>query len=162
MAEVQEILERNDMDQNSKQELVSKIVEAVQAWPGISVAPHRFGGQEFRLGKREVGHIHRHGMVDIPFHKSLRDVLVAEGLAEAHHLLADSGWITYYVRTEHDVKHAIWLYRLAYLATTLTMRRQRINHPDTEAVDIEAVGGELNLQGDLRNTVDDMLSRLSV
>ncbi len=35
-----------------------KIHAAVSSWPGVTAHPHRFGGMEYRLGKRELGHIH--------------------------------------------------------------------------------------------------------
>ena len=34
-----------------------QIYEAVTAWAEIVDAPHRFGGVEFRVGRREVGHV---------------------------------------------------------------------------------------------------------
>jgi hypothetical protein len=83
-------------------------------------------------------------------------VLIDEELAEPHHLLVDSGWITFHIRSKDDIDHAVWLYRLAYLTTTLTMRRQRANHPDAQAVNIQAVRDDLQLQGDLRSVVDEM------
>ena len=55
------------------------IVNAVAAWDSISVNPHRFGGREFKLGNIEIGHVHRGGMVDIPFPVRLREILVREG-----------------------------------------------------------------------------------
>ncbi|MGH2605797.1 MAG: luciferase family protein, partial [Anaerolineales bacterium] len=27
-------------------------------WPGVTAHPHRFGGTEYRLGRREFGHVH--------------------------------------------------------------------------------------------------------
>lgn len=97
---------------------VSTIVREVSGWEGIQAEPHRFGGTEFKLGKVEVGHIHRNGMVDIPYTRAIRDQLLAEGKAGLHHLLVDSGWMTFYVRTEADVQRAIWLYRVSYLQKT--------------------------------------------
>ena len=47
------------------------ITHAVLSWDGMAVAPHRFGGTEFRIGKREVGHIHGDSLVDIPFPKKI-------------------------------------------------------------------------------------------
>ena len=44
-----------------------KIHEAVLGWPGVTAHPHRFGGTEYRLSKRELGHIHGDYLVDIPF-----------------------------------------------------------------------------------------------
>ena len=35
-----------------------RITKAVTAWEGVSVKPHRFGGVEYAIGKREIGHIH--------------------------------------------------------------------------------------------------------
>lgn len=94
---------------------VEQIVTTVGAWEGITSTPHRFGGVEFNLGKVEIGHIHSSGMVDIPFTRKLREALVAQGDAELHHLLSDSGWITFHVRQPQDVAQAIRLYRLSYL-----------------------------------------------
>jgi Luciferase len=56
-------------------------------WPEVEQAPHRFGGVEFRLGTRELGHIHGDALVDVPFPRRVRDELVAAGRARAHHVL---------------------------------------------------------------------------
>ena len=65
-------------------QVMKKLEEIVAAWPGISVHTHRYGGREFRLGNAEVGHVHECGLVDIPFPRSIRDALLAEGLVEEH------------------------------------------------------------------------------
>jgi Family of unknown function (DUF5519) len=102
-------------------EQVKIFTETVSTWPQISVHPHRFGGREFRLGSAEVGHIHTGGVVDIPFPRAVRDLLVAQGLASEHHWVPDSGWVTFRIRNEHDLKHALWLMRLSYVRYTLKM-----------------------------------------
>jgi len=94
---------------------LKRLEEEVSTWPNISVYPHRFGGREFRFGSAEVGHIHTGGIVDIPFPRSLRDALLKEGLAEEHRWVPNSGWITFHVRRDEDLKHALWLMRLSYL-----------------------------------------------
>jgi hypothetical protein len=93
--------------------------DEVSAWPNISVHPHRFGGREFLFGSAEVGHVHAGGVVDIPFQRSVRDALLAEGLAEEHRWVPNSGWITFHIRREEDLKHALWLMRLSYLRYAL-------------------------------------------
>lgn len=50
-----------------------RIAAAVMAWPGVERAPNRFGGIEFRLGKRELGHLHGDALVDLPFPHKVRD-----------------------------------------------------------------------------------------
>ena len=94
---------------------VEKVEEEVSSWADVSVHPHRFGGREFRFRNAEIGHIHVGGIVDIPFQRAIHDVLLDEGLAEEHHWVPNSGWITYRVRSEHDFSHALWLMRLSYL-----------------------------------------------
>jgi hypothetical protein len=94
---------------------LKKFEDEISAWPNISQRPHRFGGREFRFGSAEVGHVHAGGIVDIPFPRAIRDVLLAEGLAEEHHWIPDSGWITFHVRSHEDLSHALWLMRLSYL-----------------------------------------------
>jgi hypothetical protein len=94
---------------------LKRLEEEVSAWPQISVHAHRLGGREFRFGSAEVGHVHQGGMVDIPFPRSVRDALLAEGLAEEHRWVPNSGWITFHVRREEDFNHAVWLLRLSYL-----------------------------------------------
>ena len=96
-----------------------RLEEQVSGWPSISIHPHRFGGKEFLFGSAEVGHVHTGGIVDIPFPRSIRDALLAEGLAEEHHWVPNSGWITFRVRSEDDLKDALWLMRLSYLRCAL-------------------------------------------
>ena len=94
---------------------LQKFQDEVSAWPNILVRAHRFGGREFRFGSAEVGHVHLGGTVDIPFPRSVRYALLAEGLAQEHPWVPNSGWITFRVGSEDDLQHAVWLMRLSYL-----------------------------------------------
>ncbi|MFN8594678.1 MAG: DUF5519 family protein [Anaerolineae bacterium] len=87
---------------------------ALLSWPQVEAHPHRFGGTEYRIGRRELGHIHGDSLVDIPFPKKLRDEIVAAGKAKPHHILPDTGWISFYLRQPTDVDRAIELFRLSY------------------------------------------------
>ena len=86
-----------------------RIVAAVHGWDEVEIRPHRYGGLEFRLGKRELGHIHGDALVDIPFPKAVRDQIVAAKEAEPHHILPNSGWVSVFLRTNDDVERAIAL-----------------------------------------------------
>ncbi len=90
------------------------ITQAIRAWEGVSTAPHRFGGLEYRLGTRELGHIHGDHLVDIPFPTKIRDEIVAAGLAEPHHILPETGWVSRFLREPEDVQTAIDLLRRSY------------------------------------------------
>jgi hypothetical protein len=87
---------------------------ALEGWSGVTAQPHRFGGTEYRLGRREIGHVHGDRLVDIPFPKKVREELVAAGRAEPHHILPQSGWVSIYLRHASDVARAIELLRLSF------------------------------------------------
>jgi len=91
-----------------------RIVSEVSEWSGVVSSPHRFGGTEFRLGRREIGHIHGDYQADIAFPMEVRNQLVKEKRAEPHHILPKSGWITFRFSKESDIKSAIELFRLSY------------------------------------------------
>ncbi|HKW32853.1 MAG TPA: luciferase family protein [Candidatus Acidoferrum sp.] len=100
-----------------------RISDTVQGWQDVASSPHRFGGTEYRLGRREIGHIHGDGLVDIPFPKNVRNELIAAGRAEPHHILPQSGWVSIYLREASDVDRAIELLRLSHeIATEHTAR----------------------------------------
>jgi hypothetical protein len=110
------------------------IEQQVMMWDGVEAHPHRFGGIEYRLGKRELGHIHDDHLVDIPFPTKVRDQIVAEGRAEPHHILPDSGWISFYLRTQPDIAHAVELFRLSYdLAAEQRAKRTASAQPPDES-----------------------------
>ena len=110
----------------------AQIHEAVLAWEGVTAHPHRFGGTEYRLGRREIGHIHGNQLVDIPFPKKVRDEIVAAGQAEVHHILPESGWVSCYLRHPNDVDGVISLIRRSFeLALAQQQQRQKRTSEDT-------------------------------
>ena len=94
---------------------VANIVKTVSGWKNVTASPHRFGGTEFLYGKPEMGHIHNNGLTDIPFPVKIRDELIKEKIVHPHHILPETGWISFYVRKDEDVETAVRLFRLSYL-----------------------------------------------
>ena len=91
-----------------------RIRSEVGSWPNVTVAAHRFGGVEFRVGRREIGHVHGDRLADLPFPVRIREELVTEGRAQLHHIMPETGWVSYYMRTADDAAGAIELFRLNY------------------------------------------------
>ena len=89
------------------------VVREVSSWHGVSLHEHRFGGTEFRIGSRELGHLHP-TFADLPFPRRIRDELVAAGRAKPHHILPQSGWVTVPMRTSAEVAGVIDLFRQNY------------------------------------------------
>src|SRR2546428_14063347 len=84
------------------------------SWPDVTVGKHRFGGREFRVGKLEIGHLHRSAVADLPFPRAIRDELVSSGEVSPHHHVPDSGWVSFYFRSEADIPARLALVRRNY------------------------------------------------
>jgi hypothetical protein len=90
------------------------IVREISAWPGVTSGRHRFGGTEFRYGRRELGHLHGNRLADLPFPLLVRNELVAAGRAEPHHIYPESGWVSYFIHNNTDIPRVVALFRLNY------------------------------------------------
>jgi hypothetical protein len=101
-------------------------------WEGVESRPHRFGGREYRLGRREIGHVHGDELIDIPLPRRRRDEVVAAGRADPHHVLPDSGWISVRLRVADDVRNGIELLRLSYELAVEPNRKKGIPGPATD------------------------------
>ena len=81
---------------------LQEIEKRALALPGVCLRTHRLGGTEFARGPRELGHLHGNGLLDLRVGRAQRDALVAAGRAEPHHIFAESGWISFWVREKAD------------------------------------------------------------
>jgi hypothetical protein len=95
--------------------IIESIKKEILSWPYVTAEPHRFGGIEFRFNKREMGHIHGERLADIPFPMTTRNELVRSGRVSPHHVLPQSGWVSYWIdKGEEDVPVVIELFRMRY------------------------------------------------
>ena len=99
-----------------------RIGDEIMAWDGVENRAHRFGGIEFRVNGHEIGHLHGDRLADLPFPVRMREELVSEGKAQLHHVLPETGWVSYRIRGEEDVEDAVELFRLNY--ERLTARKE--------------------------------------
>src|SRR5215831_3550753 len=102
--------ERGGMDTTITQTIVQKILK----WPGVTTEPNRFGGIEFLVDKKEMGHLHGERLFDLPFTIKIRENLVASGQALPHHIYPESGWVSYWIRNSEDIPAVINLFKLQY------------------------------------------------
>ena len=95
--------------------ILEKIKREILNWPNVTAEQHKFGGIEFRLNRREMGHIHGDRLADLPFPMKTRDDLVNSGRAFPHHVLPKLGWVSFWIeKGEEDLAPIIGLFRLRY------------------------------------------------
>lgn len=132
--------------------IARRVEAAAVGWPDVTVRDHRFGGREFRLGTREIGHLHGDRQADIAYPRPIRDAVVGAGLADPHHLFPDSGWTTYHVGGPGAANRIVDLLRLSYLVHAAALAR-RGDHPELEALDVPAELEALGLAPDVTAAV---------
>ncbi|HXN78401.1 MAG TPA: luciferase family protein [Candidatus Dormibacteraeota bacterium] len=91
-----------------------RIRDAVMSWPGVQVIPHRFGGTEYRYGRKEMGHVHGDRLTDLPLPRKLHDEVIADGRAEPHHVLPETGWVSCWMAGPEDAEGVIELFWMQY------------------------------------------------
>jgi Family of unknown function (DUF5519) len=101
---------------------VERIQHEVASWPDVVVEGHRGGMVFFRVGRREIGHLHGARFADLPFPVRIRKELVASGKADLHYLHPATGWLTRYIRHEEDIETIIELFRMNYSRPWLQRR----------------------------------------
>ncbi len=92
------------------EDIAARVTTEILSWPGVSQHEHRFGGAEFRLGNRELGHIHLEGWADFPFTARIREMLVETGRVTPHKF-GVTGWVS---RDLDDPDEVVELFRLSY------------------------------------------------
>lgn len=94
--------------------IADRIRDEVGGWEGVQAGSHRFGGIEFRVAGHEIGHLHGDRLADLPFPVRIRREFVESGRAEPHHVLPDSGWVSFRIGSAENVAGAVALFRLNY------------------------------------------------
>ena len=86
----------------------------IENLPGVSKAPHRFGGVEFQVQGLEFMHFHGATHMDIRLSNEDQERVLEERKAERHLFAPEAGWVTVRIRSEGDVENAREVVQLAY------------------------------------------------
>ena len=92
-----------------------RITDEVTSWPGVEAGPGRRGEFAFRLGRRELGHLHGDHAAHFSFPKQVWAELFAEGRIVHHPVFpGKEGPAARRIEDESDVDDVIRLMRLNY------------------------------------------------
>jgi hypothetical protein len=92
---------------------MSEVEAQVRQWPGMRTGVHRLGGIGFFFRGKESSHIHGNGLLDCFVGRANRDELIRDGRALPHHIFPRSGWISFWIKGDEDVRPALELIRIA-------------------------------------------------
>jgi luciferase-like monooxygenase len=92
-----------------------RITNEVASWPGVEAGPGRRGEFAFRVGRREVGHLHGDHAAHFSFPKGLWSELREAGRIVEHPVFPDAqGPAARRIESDADIEDVIALMRLNY------------------------------------------------
>lgn len=99
----------------SEQTASDQIAGEVTSWPGVQAGPGRRGEFSFRVGRREIGHLHGGHAAHFNFPKPVWSELVQQGRIGPHPVFPNAqGPAARRIATAADVQDVIALLRLNY------------------------------------------------
>jgi hypothetical protein len=99
----------------SEQRPSERITEEVTSWPGVTAGPGRRGEFAFKVGSREIGHLHGDHAAHFGFPKAVWQELFEQGRIDYHPVFPGKpGFGARRIETNHDVEDVIALMRLNY------------------------------------------------
>jgi hypothetical protein len=91
------------------------ITDEVTSWPGVEAGIGRRGEYGFRIGKRELGHLHGDHAAHFGFPKAVWQELYDAGRITYHPVFPDKkGWASRRIEDHDDVRDVIAMLRLNY------------------------------------------------
>src|SRR5438045_4265101 len=92
-----------------------RITAEVTSWPGVEAGPGRRGEFAFKVGKREIGHLHGDHAAHFAFPKDVWQELRGDGRIAAHPVLPGRiGPASRRIETGADVRDVVQRMRLQY------------------------------------------------
>jgi hypothetical protein len=92
-----------------------QITDEVTSWPGVEAGPGRRGEFAFRVGRREIGHLHGDHAAHFSFPKAVWAELFAAGRVVHHPVFpGKEGPAARRIASEEDVRDVIAMMRLNY------------------------------------------------
>ena len=110
---------------------VRSIEREVLRWPGVTSEPGRFGATSFRYGKRELGHIHRDHVADLPVTQEMRENILSKGRARPHRA-GVKGYISYPIEAQEDLSVVLEILGSNYDRAEEAARRRAASRHATE------------------------------
>jgi hypothetical protein len=91
---------------NDRQEILTHFSLRLQSISSILANQYR--------SSKECSQTHHSRLADLPFTMDFRNKLVESGRVSAHHILPQSGWVSYWIKGEEDIPNVIELFKMRY------------------------------------------------
>src|SRR5262249_10239919 len=94
---------------------MTSIADSVTAWPGVTAGPGRRGEYSFKVGAREIGHLHGERVAHFGFPKDVWQELFDAGRIDYHPVFPGrAGFGARAIGSDEDASDVVALMRLNY------------------------------------------------
>jgi hypothetical protein len=90
-----------------------QITDEVTSWPGVEAGIGERGEFGFRVGRRQIGHLHGDRAAHFGFPREVWEELMQQGRV-VRHPIDKPGWAARRIENDEDVRDVIALLRLNY------------------------------------------------
>ncbi|MFM7023449.1 MAG: luciferase family protein [Flavobacteriales bacterium] len=95
--------------------MICSLEEELTKWEGIEFSRHHYGGMQINLSKKELGHIHGNGLLDVHVGSGNKEFCISTFHCENHHILEESAsWVSLWIREKEDFSRALALLNFMY------------------------------------------------
>tara|TARA_B100000809_G_scaffold52464_1_gene47791 strand:+ start:448 stop:897 length:450 start_codon:yes stop_codon:yes gene_type:complete len=91
-----------------------EIVKWTKKLPYVTSKYHKYGGLEFQVNGKEICHIHGDGLTDVLLTRRVANDIIKSTFAQEHHVISDSGWISYQIKKESDIEELKGIIKQSY------------------------------------------------
>jgi hypothetical protein len=113
--EIETFLDTTEASMSEQRAAGQQIIDEVTSWPAVEAGPGRRGELSFRLGRREIGHLHGDHAAHFSFPKGVWAELMEEGRIVPDPVFPDSeGPAARRIEDEDDVREVIAMMRMNY------------------------------------------------
>ncbi|MGI8585370.1 MAG: luciferase family protein [Thermoleophilaceae bacterium] len=92
-----------------------RITEEVTSWPGVEAGPGDRGSFSFKVGRREIGHLHGDHALHLGFPKEVWAELFEQGRIDYHPVFPGKpGFAARRIEDDDDIREVIELLRVNY------------------------------------------------
>ena len=92
-----------------------QITAEVTSWPGVTAGPGSRGEFSFKLGRREIGHLHGDRVMHSGFPKQVWKELFEQGRIDYHPVFPGKpGYASRLIESDADIRDVIAMLRLNY------------------------------------------------
>ncbi|MEX0956513.1 MAG: luciferase family protein [Rhizobiaceae bacterium] len=130
-----------------------RIADKVTSWEGVTSGIGSRGEQSFKVGGREIGHLHGNTVAHFFFNKPLWQELRRAGRISYHPVFPDrEGPAARRILTDEDADDVIRLMRLNYDITIDRLNREAVRSATSEGERLAGVADQQHLTGLVERT----------